>query len=907
MRAFIRLLIRKLWLRPFAVVVVVALLVARHRTDIDTLASTRSAALASALAGLGLTCAPSDVFWVRGANGVARSISLFGASFHGRAIVRAHVGNDPSDVYAVDVRLSPEGVPLELGSVYNLTRTSSVDEESVRVRGDILAYVAAAGDLRTAIHVVDLAGRDVEGYTDFTRLQKWQTALTNLQQTGDTRGVVHTVFSLDPVAGHVDLALRDDGTIEARADGRLIVIDPERKRAIEGAGWVRSAPDQRARPGNIVTWAVDRVRAMDFIGEERMQWIKAVAFTALDGVKRARSSILGDQDTASDVAHDFGTIAELARPEFTDPEIGWPPEAIPPYITPPLPGEGKWIALGKDPFITPSYGLPSAFVTSFLRPDRERKDARVYMTMWDPRQIALHMQAGTVEPLSATGEAGPGQIPRAPEVMRRVVAGFNGGFQAVHGEYGMQADNVPYLPPKPYAATVMELRDGTTAFGTWPSAEQNKPGPPADQKAELEVPSDILSYRQNLTALLEHGKYNPWGRGWWGGTPPGWQDNIHTTRSGVCLTKEGFVGYFYGADVSAEALARAMIQTRCDYAVHLDMNPGLVGFELYDVEPSSTFKPLSRPLQTDWEYEGTFKALPDFHYRARKMIRGMVEQNFPQYIHLDGRDFFYLTQRPLLPGRDVTPLVTPAEPGEGAWRTKGLPQHGFPYALATTEVRVPEHADVRLRIVRMDPHTIVPAASAGTDEKTPTIAVFTDTPTHAAKSALYFSRSSSAFAIAASSPQPDAVVLAEARPIDGAIAPRVAAGIDDEEGMLVWIELAPNVTPDEGTRAAMKRVFDALGCGTRVAIESSRALLGGSLDVAGEAVPAATGTVTRLVRVTHPAARMYFNTPIVGPGTWQPLQMQRVRYFNRPKPSTDAGADGSSPSSGGRTGDAAAP
>ncbi len=83
------------------------------------------------------------------------------------------------------------------------------------------------------------------------------------------------------------------------------------------------------------------------------------------------------------------------------------------------------------------------------------------------------------------------------------------------------------------------------------------------------------------------------------------------------------------------------------------MNPGLVGFELYDVEPSSSFKPLARPLQADWEYEGTFKALPDFHYRARKMIRGMVEQNFPQYIHLDGRDFFYLTRRPLLPGPDL--------------------------------------------------------------------------------------------------------------------------------------------------------------------------------------------------------------------------------------------------------------
>jgi hypothetical protein len=49
-----------------------------------------------------------------------------------------------------------------------------------------------------------------------------------------------------------------------------------------------------------------------------------------------------------------------------------------------------------------------------------------------------------------------------------VVGASNAGFQAQHGEFGMMADGVVYLPPKPYAATVAVLRDGTTAFGTWP-------------------------------------------------------------------------------------------------------------------------------------------------------------------------------------------------------------------------------------------------------------------------------------------------------------------------------------------------------------------------------------------------------------------------------------------------------
>ena len=99
--------------------------------------------------------------------------------------------------------------------------------------------------------------------------------------------------------------------------------------------------------------------------------------------------------------------------------------------------------------------------------------------------------SGTVEPMSATGETGPGQVPRDPQVLRRFVGGFNGGFQAIHGEFGMMAERTLYLPPKPYGATVAELDDGSTAFGTWPEAP--------------EVPSNIVSFRQNMTALVENG------------------------------------------------------------------------------------------------------------------------------------------------------------------------------------------------------------------------------------------------------------------------------------------------------------------------------------------------------------------------------------------------------------------
>jgi hypothetical protein len=137
------------------------------------------------------------------------------------------------------------------------------------------------------------------------------------------------------------------------------------------------------------------------------------------------------------------------------------------------------------------------------------------------------------------------------------------------------------------------------------------------------------------------------------------------------------------------------------------------------------------------------------------------------------------------------------------------------------------------------------------------------------------------------------MALADASTFNEGPPPAAAFGIDDEERMLVWIDLPKGAAPDESTRAAMKAVFDALGCGIRAAVRGdTHPLLGGSLDAAGDPVPAPTGTVARMVRVVRPAARTYFDTPVVGPGVWQPLQMQRVRYFNRPKPLSDAGADG---------------
>jgi hypothetical protein len=716
------------------------------------------------------------------------------------------------------------------------------------------------------VHVLGLAGRDPAEYSDFTALQRTQIAIANLQQTGQTRGIIHNTFGLQPAVKSAQLEWQADGFLRVVADGNVIVLDPLRAEALEGADFVRPTRDERASPGNLITWSVDRVRGLPWFGDERMQWLKAIVFTGLD----VANANFAQGTTSVDIKNELGDLGGSTEvPTFTDPEIGWPPAPMKPVISPNLPGEGSWIALDRDPFITQSPGSPAAFVTSFIRPNVRRADLRVYVTLWDPRQIALHMESGTVEPVSATGERGPGVIPRTPEVMRHVVAAFNGGFQAQHGEYGMQANRIMYLPPKPYGATVMEMRDGSTAFGTWPNSSA--------------IPDEVLGYRQNLTALVEFDRFNPWGRTWWGGTPPGWADTIHTARSAVCLTKENFVAYIWSMSLSADDLGGALLAAGCSYGIHLDMNPGHAGFEFYNVMPTSETRPLGRPLQTDWEAEGTVSQMPGWSFRGRRMIKGMGHMNFPRYIHREGRDFFYLTRRTTLPGANIVVPGSSKDAAEGEWRVKGLPQHGFPYAIALTTLRA-EPGKPLWRVLRVDPRTLrmgtaTPAAAAadGTTPEAPTVLSFVGAEGRRGELGLYLH--AGGFVIAKEPPSSDEAALVSGdRAAGGA---KVGVGIHDETGMLHWV--AP-VDLAEGAEAGA--ILERLGCSTRMFVRGSvRALLGGTLDLAGNPATGSTATSSRLVRGNAPGAHLMFeDTALVPYSVWQPIQAKRVKMeTTRPK------------------------
>jgi hypothetical protein len=674
----------------------------------------RDAGLAAALERRGLRVDRGGILWLE-----QPPIGLWRAAAGSVPVVvrAAPVADEPADIFLVQARLSPDGVLLGVGEAYNLTDTSAVDEQRPVGHGSRFAFVDRSmvpGPSESRVRLYDLslpavgddasepggaasaADEDSEGAragAPWTRLQRIQAAITRWQQTGRLAGVGRWSYTVQPPAPKLNVSL-DDGALRIEADGRRAEIPAASP--LQAPDWLAAEQAHDVRPGNLVTWAVDRVRSIPWVGDETMQTIKAIAFSGLDVLLRGREAVTGDtgaQDIATDLGED--ALAEPAKAIPVDPEIGFPPPKLELWVSPALAGEGEWNARDDDPFIQTLPGLPPAFVTTFIRSDRLRKTSRVYIALWDPRQVELHTMAGVAEPKSATGDTGPGTIPRAPEVMRRVAAACNAGFQSLHGEFGMMSDGMIYLPPKPYGATVAVLRDGSTAFGTWPN--------------DATVPADMLSFRQNLTPMVLDGAFNPYGRTWWGGTPSDWEDKTHTTRTGICLTKESFVAYFYGGELSPEALGQAMIQARCSHGIALDMNAGHSGLEFYRVAAAADMPALAEPLRGDWEREGDVPGMDGWTFRARRLIRGMGLMYFPRYIKREGRDYFYMTLRHLLPG----PPLPPAKEGQAApaWQVKGLPQHGFPYALATTETEL--GGGTKVRLLKIDPRMLTTAAPSG--------------------------------------------------------------------------------------------------------------------------------------------------------------------------------------------------
>lgn len=791
---------------------------------------------------------------------VARSQGPFASRVqHTWAVVRAlPAGAEHHDVFLIAVRLSPEGDLLEAGASYNLSDTSLVDEANLVGDGERVAWTVEDHERVYRVEYADLGGDQLP--SDWTPLERVQHRVGNWQQVGQARGVERRSYRLDPAADKASLELLG-GVLTIDADGRVTRIALEDGAVIDGQRHVLEQPPVVARPGELVTWAVDRVRALPWFGSDRMQLVKAIAYRAFEWLSPLLPAN-DDRDWAmlarASVTPNDGPLESAPGTVALDDEgdgVHWPPEPIEPVVSPALEGEGVWRGTTGDPFVHQLDGLPSPFATTFVRPDAEHTDGRVIMVAWDPRQVELHFTAGTREPKSDTGERGEGLIPRDPEHITRLVGAFNSGFQTEHGHWGAMVDGKVFVPPKPFGATIARLSDGAVGFGTWPVSR--------------EVPEEIQSFRQNLTPLVADGRINPYNRTWWGGVPDGWKDDTLTIRTALCLTKDGLVTYFYGSRVDHMHLAKAMVMARCDYGVHLDMNAGHTGFEFYSVAKASELSPLPFELDENWQAEGEVPEMRGYRYRSRRLFSAMQLMLFPRYIQRDNRDFFYLIARRLLPGAPLASAFAGEDPSEGRWQVD--PSAGFPYAFATTSLRPdPARPETKVRVMKLDLKVVAAEPVPSSDDDASALVSLSLPELSGGARALLLDEGRARLG----TPEEGAVALGADVDTPGV---RAAWGTVAGE-ILVYAEVvtAPDPARD---RAMLSSLLERIGCGSSVfSADPARLALPGGRDLAGHPVDSAhfAGPERRLLRFVRrpwPAQRRLFtDTPIVPPAAWYALQ-----------------------------------
>jgi hypothetical protein len=861
-------------LRVLLVALGVASLVLATRGGSGVRAKTLEGSLARHVAHRGMAVDPAEVAWL------APNPNWLGTR---PALFVARAGTQWEDVYYADVRVTDDGGVVDAYWVTNVTRSSSAREGRLVRTGRYVAYGVLVGDAYEAVVVLDSRGESAALTRGWPWRARWQNAISNIQECGRAAGFGRTRYVLDPPARDLRLRTRA-GHIEVELDGTRLRLDP--RQPASAPERLRAEAATKGEPGTI-TWLVDTVRNVSWIGPRPIEWLEHVVFGVTDRVERAYHTVAGaDTETQAREAREA-----LAAPEVTDahaavaqavrdPEIGLPPAALSPVLSDPMRGEGEWIPVVDSGFVNAYPGAPTAFWQTFLRVDPTRSFERVYVTLWDPRQVQLHVAMGTREPESATGETGKGLIPREPDLLGDLVAGFNGAFQALHGEFGAMADGRVYLPPKPFAATVVVHADGRVALGTWPG-----PGRRAwdEEMATRQIPIDVVSLRQNLTSVVEDGEYNPWKRWYWGAAPVAADEQTYIGRSGLCLTEDGFMAFLWGETMGPDELGKAMLVMRCARGMHLDMNTKHTGFEFYRPFGGGQAPPaLGRDLAAS-EFEGPMLDAPGWVFRARLAVATMAPIRFPRYLGRDPRDFFYLTRKRVLPGPPVVHAGATYP-----FTTDGLPRVPWPRAFARARLEAPGAWLVRIDARRVPPPALAP------DQAGEPVAWLTGgralarPPASPDEEALYAVRAHGRTRFAVGRAPRKATVLLSGVAFASAAASTAALGVD-AEGFVLYAEA--------DTAEALRHALDAAGVARALALPEGVRLAfatdGTTVAVDGRTPRSLTvDTALPWVPDARPAAEVLHAEidPMPYP-KWGWLQDQRVRYFpqNPPRfPAPDA-------------------
>jgi hypothetical protein len=291
--------------------------------------------------------------------------------------------------------------------------------------------------------------------------------------------------------------------------------------------------------------------------------------------------------------------------------------AEPPFALPSLPamhdgvattGEGVWVPLIDPRKPDDRVRILKAFVHS----DPNRSWSVVAVLAVDLRSVDLHAVAGRYEPESRTKEAKAYERKAVIPAEHRdsLIAAFNGGYKATHGDYGMKVDGVTLMPPRSLCCVVAKMKDGDLLIRDWSAVEAQEP--------------EMLWWRQTPICMYDEGKPHPalsMSKLGWGA--PSVSGTTVIRRSAIGLSQDGsvlFVGI--GDHVTGKSIADAMHHAGAHSIAQLDVNFSYPKFLTYDFAApgSKELKPV--PLTDNFEYE------------ADQYVGGRSQ-----------RDFFYLTRR----------------------------------------------------------------------------------------------------------------------------------------------------------------------------------------------------------------------------------------------------------------------
>lgn len=344
-------------------------------------------------------------------------------------------------------------------------------------------------------------------------------------------------------------------------------------------------------------WLADTARAA--LGPGVVARLEDFAYGVEDDVNRVRYKDAPPTDLWDHAAPEADAPAHVEElPAYFPPAA-----ATPTHEAVAAAHDGRWTLVEDDAAPT---GGPVLAKTQ-LHPDPRRPHAAVAVVAMDLGRVRLEMVPGTREPESATTAPRPGRVPDADHAA--LVAAFNGGWQAIHGHYGMMVDGVTYLPPRDNSCTIGVAQSGAVRVGTWRLLVAERAG--------------FRAFRQTPQCLWEGGTMNKelsdGSRNW--GAAVGGDTVIRRSAIGLDAARR-VLFYGMGDNLTAKTVGEAMVTAGASDVAELDVNWTFPRFLLYGhggptpqvVAPLIPVAPYKKGeyVESGWHR--------DFFYVARKPI-----------------------------------------------------------------------------------------------------------------------------------------------------------------------------------------------------------------------------------------------------------------------------------------------